>query len=229
MLGRCTNAIAAIYRFHGIQYLLKWVDDFIFFRYPTNTAPPYTYTYNEKYIDDIAVDLGWPWAPKKHRPFNTVFSYIGLTWDLDSKKVYLSAAMKTRYLTKLDGWNAGCQVTRKEVESVIGTLNHCSLILVAARTHLPSLYDFARRFNGCTSNILMKHRIPKGVANDIAWWREQLSADFCGMALRPPPPPLELFICMDASTSWGIGFWVDGKWIAWQHKDGWDVDGRDIG
>jgi hypothetical protein len=34
---------------------------------------------------------------------------------------------------------------------------------------------------------------------------------------------------MDASTSWGIGFWVDGKWIAWKHKVGWDADGRDIG
>ena len=34
---------------------------------------------------------------------------------------------------------------------------------------------------------------------------------------------------MDASTSWGIGFWMEGKWIAWQSIPGWKNDGRDIG
>jgi hypothetical protein len=34
---------------------------------------------------------------------------------------------------------------------------------------------------------------------------------------------------MDASTSWGIGFWMEGKWIAWRSIPGWKTDGRDIG
>jgi hypothetical protein len=34
---------------------------------------------------------------------------------------------------------------------------------------------------------------------------------------------------MDASTSWGIGFWMEGKWIAWRAIAGWKSDGRDIG
>jgi hypothetical protein len=49
------------------------------------------------------------------------------------------------------------------------------------------------------------------------------------MTLRSPPAPLDLFICMDASTSWGAGFWMEGKWIAWRCIDGWKSDGRDIG
>ena len=229
MLGRCADAIAAIYRFHGIQDLLKWVDDFIFLRYPANKLPPYLYTYDEKHIDNIAKDLGWPWAPKKHCPFNTIFSYIGLIWDLDRKTVYFSELKKTRYLKKIENWNVGNKVTRAEVDSVIDTLNHCSLVLITARTHLPSIYDFARCFNATSTHNLTKHPIPKGVVHDISWWREQLSANFCGMTLRPPPAPLPLFICMDASTSWGIGLWVDGKWLAWRHREGWNVDGRDIG
>ena len=221
MLGRCANAIAAIYRFNGIQDLLKWVDDFIFFRYPTNALPPFKYTYDEKHINDIASDLGWPWAPKKHQPFvNSVFSYISFTWDLNSKQVYLSHVKKSRYLKKLENWNTGSAVTKKDIESMIGTLNHCSLVLVAARTHLPSLYNFSRCFNSKSSHTLTKHCIPTIVAKDIIWWRAQLSMDFCGMTLRPPPPPLDLLVCVDASTSWGIGFWMDGKWLAWQHIEG---------
>jgi hypothetical protein len=34
---------------------------------------------------------------------------------------------------------------------------------------------------------------------------------------------------MDTSTSWGIGFWVEEKWIAWQSIPGWKSDGHDIG
>lgn len=49
------------------------------------------------------------------------------------------------------------------------------------------------------------------------------------MLLRPPPAALDLRICMDASTSWGIGFWMEGKWIAWRTIAGWKTDWRDIG
>ena len=34
---------------------------------------------------------------------------------------------------------------------------------------------------------------------------------------------------MDASTSWGIGLVLDGKWLAWHLKDGWQAEGREIG
>jgi hypothetical protein len=35
LFGRPGDAIVAIYKFNGIPDLLKWVDDYIFFRYPT--------------------------------------------------------------------------------------------------------------------------------------------------------------------------------------------------
>lgn len=35
LFGCPGDAIIVIYKFHGVQDLLKWVDDYIFFRYPT--------------------------------------------------------------------------------------------------------------------------------------------------------------------------------------------------
>ena len=49
------------------------------------------------------------------------------------------------------------------------------------------------------------------------------------MVLRPRPAPLDLLIYMDALTSWGVGFWMEGKWIAWRSIPGWKSDGQDIG
>jgi hypothetical protein len=229
MLGRCTNAICSIYRYHGIQDVIKWVDDFVFFRYPINNLAPWLYSYNTSTVDSIAKILGWPWAPNKHQPFASTFTYLGMTWDLDRKHVFFSTKKKERYRTKIANWDVGFRVTKREVESVIGTLNHCSLILVASRTHLPSLYEFARRFNSISSNPFTTHRITSKVMIDINWWRNQLSASFCGMELRPPPTPINLQVCMDASTSWGIGLCIDGKWAAWRSIPGWKSDERDIG
>jgi hypothetical protein len=64
MLGLCANSICAIFRFNGVQDVIKWVDDFVFLRYPTNSTAPWTYSYDASLIDSLAVKLGWPWAPK---------------------------------------------------------------------------------------------------------------------------------------------------------------------
>src|ERR1700730_4194253 len=69
MLGRCTNGICTIFKFHGVQDVIKWVNDFMFFRYPTNSATPWSYSYNSCLVDSLADVLGWSWAPKKHSPF----------------------------------------------------------------------------------------------------------------------------------------------------------------
>jgi hypothetical protein len=34
---------------------------------------------------------------------------------------------------------------------------------------------------------------------------------------------------VDASSSWGIGLILNGKWLAWEFKRGWKSDGREIG
>ena len=169
MLGHCANSICAIFRFNGVQDVLKWVDDFVFLQHRTNCAAPWTYSYDASLIDSIAADLGWPWAPKRHFPFASHFTYLGMTWDLDDKKVFFAQKKKDRYLRKIAHWEVGSPVTRKEVDSVIGTLNHCSLILVTARTHLPSLYEFARCFNSKSSNPFTTHNVTQKVATDIKW------------------------------------------------------------
>jgi hypothetical protein len=67
------------------------------------------------------------------------------------------------------------------------------------------------------------------VLEDIAFWREMLSQEFCGSALARPPSPVSTEFYVDASTSWGVGVVFDGSWNAWRLRQGWKTDGRDIG
>jgi hypothetical protein len=225
------NAITFIFRSKKIEDLIKWVDDFVFFRYPTSisTSGPWSYTYSEKLIWDIAAELGWPWSPSKHFPFKTTFTYIGFTWDLEAKTVHIPDKKKQKFLAKLHNWEVGSTVTALKCESVIGTLNHCCNVIVGGRSHLPELYRFRAGFKVNSWNIHSRHRITTPISDDISWWRSRLSADWCGMKVACAPTPHASEIFIDASTSWGIGFIMDGKWLAWELIPGWKTDDRDIG
>jgi hypothetical protein len=75
----------------------------------------------------------------------------------------------------------------------------------------------------------MKHRLSASTADDIEWWRTRLQDVFVGMKIVRPPNPLDLKVYVDASTSWGIGLVLDGKWLAWQFQSGWKAEEREIG
>jgi len=80
-------------------------------------------------------------------------------------------------------------------------LEHCSLILVAACTHLPSLYEFTHCFNSRSSNPFTTTRWPQRLLPTSNGGDCKLFAEFCSMMLWPQPTPLNLLICMDASQA----------------------------
>jgi hypothetical protein len=228
VFGRVADAKSAILESKDIGPAKNWVDDFIFFRFPTTLYPNPTFSYSLTEIYALAKRLGWPWKESKTKPFSLEFTYLGFLWSLSTKTVQIPEPKKLRYLVKLDPWREGQKFSRKDVESVVGTLVHCSLAVPHGRSHLPSLSRFAASFNFSSSPFVRKSPSPSVLA-DISWWRSQLAADFCGSTLAEPPPVSPLEFWVDASSSWGIGIVFAGEWDAWRFSTGWDMDGRNIG
>src|SRR5271156_2863271 len=180
--------MTAILKSKGCFPVKNWVDDFVFFRFPlpsTEPIPSFSYSLTDIYA--VATRLGWPWKPSKTRPFASEFKYLGFSWDLVSKTVQLPPLKKTRYLSKLEPWVVGKKFSKKETESILGTLVHCSLVLPDGRSRLPAISRFATSFNFVPSPFIRLSPNPS-VLSDIAWWRTQLSTDFCGSSLSKPPP-----------------------------------------
>lgn len=227
--GRVADAKSTILVSKDIGPSKNWVDDFVFFRFPTsvNSGCPY-FHYSLTDIYDLASRLGWPWKESKTRPFAPQFKYLGFVWDLSTKTVQVPDPKKLRYLSKLQPWIQGEKFSRKDAESVLGTLVHCSLAVPDGRSHLPSISRFAASFNHLTSPFA--RRLPnQSVISDIDWWRTQLSADFCGSSLSRPPTASSTEFWVDASSSWGIGIVLGDEWDFWKFQPGWDKDGRNIG
>ena len=229
VFGRVADAKSAILSSEGLGPSKHWVDDFTFFRFPVSIEsgiPIFSYSLSDIY--NLASRLGWPWKESKTRPFAVEFKYLGFIWNLSSKTVQIPDSKKSRYLIKLQPWVGGRKFSRKEAESILGTLDHCSLAVPDGRSYLPSISRFASSFNPIT--FPFARRTPNAsVISDIQWWRARLSADFCGCVLSRPPPASEIEFWVDASSSWGIGIVFDGEWDFWRLHPGWDKDGRNIG
>ena len=232
--GRIADAMVHILLHVGVEAVLKWVDDFIFFRYPRRTpdgiiVEPYEYSYDSSIIWDTASALGWPWALAKYVPFSSIFQYIGFLWDLLRKFVSLPEDKRTKYLGKLQDWTKGSKHSRSSTESLIGTLNHICLIVPEGYSHMPSLYRFRAHFREASPSYLTIP-ISNAVVTDIQWWTGCLQSEVVGMpVLRRPEARTDFNIFVDASTSWGIGIVINGRWLAFEFKEGWRNAGREIG
>ena len=228
VFGHIADTKSAICTALGFGPNLNWVDDFLFFRLPFHTTNINFHHYSLENLYDLANRLGWPWKASKTRPFSSSFRYLGFYWDIPSRSVSIPDEKKDRYLSKLSTWIHGNKFTRKEAESILGTLVHCSLVLPSGRSHLPALSRFTASFNTCSSSFVRK--LPNSsVFNDISWWRCELSSVVCGTSLSQPPPPQDFGFWVDASTSWGIGIVFNGVWESWRLKAGWNKNGRNIG
>jgi hypothetical protein len=229
VFGRLADLLVHLLKFMTIEEILKWVDDFVFFRSPCGGSKGrFVYRYDEQIFFDLGDELGWIWESTKHTPFSSKFTHIGFDWDLDERTATLPEAKRVKYLAKLGPWTEGAKVTRKEAENLVGTLNHCALVLPQGRSRLVSLYRFTALFNR-TRSPFVKLRVEQNEAKDVDWWRRELSVPSVALHIREPPPMEADEIYVDASTSWGIGLTYRGKWLAWKYKEGWFSDGRCIG
>lgn len=229
IFGRVADALVAIFKQHGIRAILKWVDDFIFFRSPTSSLPgQQTFPYDKDLIWSVADSLGWPWSRAKHQPFATSFTYLGFLWDINARTVQLPTSKISKYVTHLQPWLSAKSATLIEAQKLLGSLSHCALAVPNGSSHLPQLYKFIAGFSTSKSSFV-RHQVSSALHSDLQWWNDQFLHSFCGRGIKEPPPPLLDKVFVDASTSWGIGIVVNSSWSAFRFLPQAFTDGRNIG
>lgn len=228
LFGRVADAFVAIVKARGAQQVLKWVDDIIFFRYPSSSHSPLSYSYDSSLVFSTAAYLGLPWSFPKFADFADSFTYLGFLWNIPARTVEIPASKKKKFTDRCILWFSGQKKTLRDAQQLLGSLNHCCLVLRTARTRLHSLRSFSCRFPPNSSDFLSM-TIPPNLLADLHWWVDQLSKPFLGSTIAVPPPVLDLPIYVDASTSWGIGIQIRSKWAAWKFSAGALGDGRGIG
>ena len=173
--------------------------------------------------------LGVPWHDEKGDEwFSFVTTFIGFLWDIPRKLVSLPEGKRNKFrqrvlqfLTDFDG--RPCHL--HDVEKIHGSLCHIAFVYLNGHSHLPSLSNFASTF--CGDEFLTKYSL-HSLITDLKWWLVKLTLPGISLSLRPLGPLSDLGLYVDASTSWGIGIIISGKWAAFQLSSSWKIEGHDI-
>jgi len=227
------NAVVDIWIAEGVKPILKYEDDLNIFRFPVSDGPFIDGIHRFQYDRSEALhrisSLNIPWHPDKGDPFFlSKTTFIGMLWDLETRRVSLPEKKRLKFLHRVNEFITNFERTQcqlQDVERIHGSLCYISFIYQAGRSRLPSLSNFSASFHG---DEFTRRYPPPSLISNLKWWATELQIPDFDRQLTPCGPPLDLGIFVDASTSWGIGIIIEGKWLALQLKPSWKIPGRDI-
>jgi hypothetical protein len=78
----------------------------------------------------------------QNRAFNHLFTYLGFEWDIQYQSVSIPDVKKTNFLAKCQAWLAASSVTLQETESLLGSLIHCALAVLAGCSWVVGIAHF---------------------------------------------------------------------------------------
>jgi hypothetical protein len=197
-------------RQRGIRNVFHYLDDFIIVAPPRSTECAASLAL----LDGMFTSLGVPIAEHKRDGPTTCLTFLGIEVDTAASQLRLPADKLQRLQRVLHEWGDRKACGRRELESLIGLLNHASKVVRSGRSFLRRMLDLLHGVPSRPHPI----RLNKEFRSDLAWWR-LFAAAWNGVSFLPPPrhlPTVE--ITSDASGSWGCGAWHKHHWFQLQ----WD-------
>ena len=147
----------------------------------------------------------------------TCLTYLGIEIDTMAGQLRLPHEKLQRLQDQLEEWGDKKVCTRRELESLIGTLNHACKVVRSGRSFLRRMLDL---LHGVSTHPSRPHpiRLNREFRSDLMWWRAFVES-WNGISFLSPPPHLrQLQMASDASGSWGCGVWHAHSWFQLQ----WD-------
>ena len=212
------NAVADALEWHlrqqGVTHVFHYLDDFIVLGAPGAS----------QCVDAMAVlnkectFLGVPIAKHKSVGPTTCLTYLGIELDTVASQLRLPEDKLSRLQALLGEWGDRKACQRKELESLIGLLNHACKVVRAGRSFLRRMIDLLHS----TPRSRRRHtpiRLNREFRSDLAWWR-MFVARWNGVSFLPPARRLvQVEMASDASGAWGCGASHEKQWFQLRWND----------
>ena len=211
------NAVADVLHWYlrkaGIRYIEHYLDDFII------VAPPHSQLcqHHLTLLLQVCRHLGVPIAAHKTEGPSTQLTFLGIEIDTEEGQLRLPADKLSRLLSTLQEWENRKWCIRKDLESLIGLLNHACKVVRSGRSFLRRMIDLLHSVNH-HPNSRTPIRLNVGFRSDLAWWLMFLQG-WNGISFLWPPSKLPCqHLTSDASGSWGCGAWHGDEWFQLQWR-----------
>ena len=204
------DALEWIVRRKGVQHIDHYLDDFIILgpRGALDCAQA---------LDTVlraCTDLGVPLAMEKLEGPTECLTFLGIELDTTAGVLRLPQDKLDRTHTLLAQWARKRTCTRRELESLIGTLQHACKVVRPGRSFLRRMIDLLRVPHRPYHHV----RLNQQFQADLLWW-QLFATGWNGVAIMPPAAPATVDVTSDASGHWGCGAWCRHSWFQFEWPD----------
>lgn len=213
--GETVDALVGILKWIGFDEVFKWVDDTTIWQTPTSasTSADGTTSFTYRFADlsqifNLADYLGIPLHPDKVQQFGSTITYVGFEWDIAKKSVSLPEKKRLKYLNKLVAFLEtysphGAKLYLKPLESLHGSLMHCTFVIREGRAYLKATQRFMHTYEGSHRSA---RYLAGSVVKELEWWRAELLKTEWSRSLEPLPLDDTMKIHVDARRVGGSGW-----------------------
>ena len=168
----------------GICYIEHYLNDFII------VAPPHAQLcqHHLTLLLQVCRHLGVPIAMHKTEGPSTQLTFLGIDIDTEEGQLRLPTDKLSRLMSSLQEWENRKWCIRKDLESLIGLLNHACKVVRSGRSILRRMIDLLHSVN-YPSNSRAHIRLNLGFRSDLAWWLMFLQR-WNGISFLWPPSKL---------------------------------------
>ena len=199
----------------GVEHVFHYLDDFAVIGRPHSLQCANAMAS----IDQACNMLGIPIAEHKRDGPTTCLVFLGIEVDTIKSQLRLPDDKLSRLQLCLREWGDRKVCQKRELESLIGLLNHACKVVRPGRSFLRRMIDLLHNTSG---HPLKPHpiRLNREFRSDLAWW-QMFVVGWNGTSFLPPTrflTPTDM--ASDASGSWGCGAWHNTHWfqLKWDGK-----------
>ena len=200
------DAVEWCVRRRGVVGIDHYLDDFVI------VAPPRSGVC-QRYLallEEECRSLGVTLAPEKQVGPSTCLTFLGIQIDTVSGRLSLPAEKLSRLRQEIDSWMRRRACRKRELESLLGVLQHAATVIPPGRTFVRRIIDLLRGPRRPHHFIRLNHQFRA----DFHWWG-LFAESWNGVAFSPPSAGAPVEFASDASGSWGCGAWCGKQWWQW--------------
>lgn len=192
----------------GASYVDHYADDFITVGRPGSDEC----ANNTTIMLQVCEETGAPVEEDKSEGPATTLPFLGIEIDTVAMELRLPPEKLHQLLQKLTQWRGKTACTKRELQSIVGSLSHACKVIKPGRSFLRRLIDLSKVAKRPNHHI----RLNLEARSDIEWWYRFASTWNGVSMLRRAHPDVQL--TSDASGKWGCGAFYDRHWfqLQWQ-------------
>lgn len=210
IFNHLSNAVASILRYHGVLNVSNYLDDLIIVCYNYDDC-----LRAERKAIQILRRLGFSISWNKLQSATTCVRYLGIELCSKTMEARLPQDKLENLHSILGKFKKKKKARKRELESLVGTLNHCCSVVKGGRTFLRRIINVANSLKHRTHFIRLSTEFQK----DLLFWIN-FSEVFNGKAKIIDKTPIDCSEIQCDSSFSGFGAYFRGECLlgTW-HKD----------